>query len=85
MVGWEVLATNKLPLSTVKQNLLSKSSVQLSPKAAKLGRNRSHGPVVQHWVNWSDGVGLSGSNPVSYKSVQQSFAERLLLTLSIAS
>lgn len=34
---------NKLPLSTVKQNLLSKFSVQLSPKAAKLARNRSHG------------------------------------------
>lgn len=70
-----VLTTNKLPLPTVKQNFSSKFSVQLSPKEAKPGRNHSRGPVVQHWVSWSDGVGLSGSNPTSCESVQQSFPD----------
>lgn len=80
----KALTSNKLPLRTIKQNLPSNFSVQLSPKEAKTGRNHSRGPAVQRWVCWLDGVGLSGSNPMSCESLQQSFAERLLLSLSIA-
>lgn len=84
MVGWEVLTADNLPLPAVKQNLLSEFSVQLIPKEDQLGRNPSRGPAVQHWVSWLEQVGFSGSNPSFCESIHQSFAERLLLTLSIA-